>query len=76
MAFILPLSTVATLVLLLLHVIVLFVAFEGVTVAVNDPDPPTFNDNESLFNVTLVTLTVDELEVTVNVAFVTTPDSP
>jgi hypothetical protein len=51
-------STVATLVLELDQVTSLFVAFEGVTVAVNCSVPPMSNDIDVLFRLTPVTATV------------------
>jgi hypothetical protein len=60
--------TVATLVLLLLHVTVLFVALVGATVAVNCCVPPTAIDALVGDIVTPVTATVDEVTVTAQVA--------
>ena len=51
------LSTVATPVLLLVHVTDLFVALEGATVAVRVSFAPTFSVRLVLFSVTPVTLT-------------------
>ena len=62
-------STVATLELELVHVTFLFVAFDGVTVAVNLSVPPISKDSDVLFNETPVTAIVLALTVTAQVAF-------
>ena len=63
-----PLETVATSVLELVQVMVLSVAFEGLTVAVMVDDDPSIRVNESGFIVMEVTATVFSFTITVQVA--------
>jgi hypothetical protein len=63
-----PFETLATEVLLLFHVIFLFVALVGATVAVSVSVPPTIRLEDDLFKVTPVTETEVEMTVIAQVA--------